>query len=146
MRQSLHVPLAPGRKLAATVCLLAVVLLWTPLWAADWQAHGMACCNAGLCPAHRKPATTPVPPQNSSEDCDHHSIASRPTGNVNCTMSCCRDASVSFTNAIVFLLPQPTLLSQPGSLLAAVSIFIPSESGQVAKPLSPPPRSLPASL
>ena len=33
MNASLHPPIAPGRKFSASVCLLAALLLWAPLWA-----------------------------------------------------------------------------------------------------------------
>ena len=52
MRHSLHRPIAPGNRLRACVCLLAVLLLWTPLWAAAWQTHNMSCCTDGMCPLH----------------------------------------------------------------------------------------------
>lgn len=141
MRQSLHSPTALGRKLVALVCFLAVVLLWSPLWAAAWQANTMACCNDGLCPAHGKPASSiPEKQQSAAQECEHQG-GSQHTGNMNCSMSCCHETPVSFTTAILFLLPEPTILSQPAQSVATVSVLAASKCFQSLEPLAPPPRA-----
>jgi hypothetical protein len=144
MRQS-HAPGSAGRRLAAVVCLLAVVSLWSPLWATAWQANGMACCNGGLCPAHGKHPLT-IPAQNAPEECERHGGISEPTGSMNCTLSCCQETPASFTGALLFLMPQPTILSQPDHSAATISVLPPSEFFQSLEPLAPPPRAASFSL
>jgi hypothetical protein len=140
MRSRLQLPIAPGKKLAALVCLLAVILLWSPLWATAWQAHGMACCNDGLCLAHGKPTLPPVKAQTRSGECEHADSPQR-TEAITCSISCCHETPSSFTNAILFLIPQPAALSQPAQSVAAVSVLALSEFCQSLEPLPPPPRA-----
>jgi len=142
MRQLLPYPGSAGRKPLALVCLLAVVLLWSPLWAAAWQAYHMDCCNGRLCPAHSRTArTVPTKPQTTSEECEHHGGNSQPSGNMHCSMTCCHEAPVSFTSSTLFLVPQPAALSQPAELVAGVSLLAPSGLFHSLEPLSPPPRA-----
>src|ERR1700745_2144153 len=120
MRGSLHLPIAWGKKLAALVCLLAVLLLWSPLWPAAWLAHGMACCNDGLCLARGKPAPPPAKSQNPSEECEHS--GSHHAGSMSCSISCCHETPISLSSAVLFLIPQSVALSGPAQSAAAVSV------------------------
>src|SRR5271169_3363204 len=100
MKRSLHVPIARGRSFGAWVCLVALVLLWAPMWAAAWQANSMACCDGGLCAAHGHSKPTPSRPQKSSPaeapmDCDHHA-GSELTA---CAMTCSHESASSLTTA-----------------------------------------------
>jgi len=90
------IPIAPG-KLGAWVCLVAVVLLWAPMWAAAWPTDGMDCCKNGLCMAHAHSQSNPARPQQagakeSPMDCAHHGGS----GMANCSMSCCMNAVKSW--------------------------------------------------
>jgi len=142
MKRSLQVPIAPGRKIGAWVCLLALALLWTPLWAAAWQAHGMECCEGGMCAAHGHTKSNRTQPQQSGPskapmNCEHHGAG----GISSCSISCCHESNSSFAVATIFVLPVPTTISQPAQGMAAFSYFARSESLLKFEPLSPPPRS-----
>jgi hypothetical protein len=139
MKCSRHVPRAPGRMLSAVVCLVAVVLLWAPLWAAAWS--GMTCCTGRMCPIHghsapNHPRPVRAEPEKTPMDCEHHS------GNAiaNCSMSCSHDSGPFLTTAVIFVLPAPVAISQPAPAMAAPLNFSPAEFGQSFEPLSPPPR------
>jgi len=95
-------PIAPGKKLGAWVCLLAAILLWSPLWAAAWQSNAMNCCADGMCPIHahaNQSSQNNMPKQ--STPCDHHSGLHL----MQCSLSCCHAKIHSFVAAIVFVLP-----------------------------------------
>jgi hypothetical protein len=145
MRHSLHFPIAPGRKIAAWVCLSAVLLLWTPLWGAAWQANGMACCGGGLCPAHghaqaNRPASPHTPIAGAPIECEHHAGSPKHSGTTSCSLSCCHENNVSLANSAIFVLPQPAILSHLAQSTAASLSVAPSEFVQSSEPLSPPPR------
>ena len=145
MRHSLHFPIAPGRKIGAWVCLSAALLLWSPLWAAAWQADGMPCCGSGLCPAHghekaNQPASQQMEPARTPMECEHPSGSPKHGGTMNCSMSCCHENNVSLASAIIFVLPEPAILSQPAQSVAAPLARAPVEFVPSLKPLSPPPR------
>jgi len=149
MRHSLHHPIAPGRRLRAWVCLLAILLLWSPLWAAAWQSHDMACCTGGICPLHghahpAAPKPQATAPAESPSDCDHHS--SNQSGIMNCSLSCCQESSPSLTAGIIFVLPAPTMISY--RILATDAPQQISAAGLVPsfEPPSPPPRTTSLSL
>src|SRR6516165_3233341 len=79
MTRSLHRPIAAGRKMGASVCLLAVLVLWAPLGAMALQANGIGCCTAGFCAraphGHQRGAQAPpVQPAaaETSMGCEHH--------------------------------------------------------------------------
>lgn len=145
MRHSLHIPIAPGRKLAAWVCLLAVLLLWSPLWAAAWQADGMACCSGGLCPAHGHTGAVQLPaqqapPSQTPMECDHHG-SQKHSRTITCSMSCCHESANSFLAAVIFLLPAPAMIFQANVASAAPAQLIPAGSVPSFEPPSPPPRT-----
>jgi hypothetical protein len=142
MKRSLHVPIAPGRKIGAWVCLAAVTLLWTPLWAAAWQVHGMECCDGGMCAAHGHSKPNHSRPQHRTRNqapmnCEQHGLAEISS----CSISCCQESNPSFAAAIIFVLPESAPLSQPALTKAARAYLAPTESVLSFEPLSPPPRS-----
>jgi len=147
MRHSLHRPIAPGNRLRACVCLLAVLLLWSPLWAAAWQIHTMSCCTDGMCPLHAHPAAPKPPaakPAHAHSDCDHR--GSTQSATMYCSMSCCQDSSPSLTAAIIFVLPAPAMISS-GTLTTATPQQISAvRSVPSFDPPSPPPRTVFLSL
>jgi len=115
MRRSLHVLIAPGRKVAACVCLIAVLLLWSPLWAAAWQADGMTCCNGGMCSAHGQakpdnPQTQPGVPSQWPSECEHHKTAEHSRGAMDCSVSCCHARGSSLAATVIFVLPAPMMI------------------------------------
>lgn len=148
MRQSLHVPRAQGRKAGAGVCLLAVVLLWSPLWAAALNSNGMDCCSGGFCPMHghgqaRHAGPTETAPAQSAMDCEHHRDSTGSTDQpTDCSMSCCHERSPNLTASVIFVMPQPTLLSQQPRAIGEPADFAPTYVSPSFAPSSPPPRTL----
>lgn len=141
MRRSLHVPSAPGRTFGAVLCLIAVILLWAPVWASAWQTNGMACCSGGMCMAHGHSKTNQPPTQQAASgqspmDCEHHGGSAL----ANCSMSCCHESNPSLATAVIFLLPEAAIISRPTQAIAAPANFAPTEFVQSFEPLSPPPR------
>jgi hypothetical protein len=152
MTTSRYSPIAPGRKLGVGVCLLAVMLLWVPLWAAALHADGMGCCTDGFCPVHGhqksdQAAAGQSRPAEAPMECEHHGGTSQNhTGTMKCSMSCCHESGNSLMAAVTFILPPPTAIALPASATAAPIEPSPSESLQSIKPLSPPPRAFPLSV
>lgn len=129
-------PFTPGRIFGAWVCLVAVVLLWSPMLAAAWQTGGMACCEGGMCGVHAHVKTNHSRAQhNQHMNCEHHGG----TETADCSMSC-GQGSHSLTSAVIFVLPAPAIFSQPARPIAASSAFVPAEFVRSFEPLSPPPR------
>jgi hypothetical protein len=73
-------------------------------------------------------------------ECEHPSGSPKHGGMMNCSLSCCHENNVSVTNAIIFVLPEPAILSQPAQSMAAPHVLAPVEFAQSLEPLSPPPR------
>ena len=153
MIQSLHSPIAAGRKMGAWVCLLEVLLLWAPLGAAALEANGIGCCMAGFCArgpqGHQSGAQArPVQPAatETSMGCEHHGGATQNKPDaMKCSMSCCHETSTAMAAAIIFVLPATTSLSAPLGAAWASPELTATEFMQSIQPLSPPPRiTLPA--
>jgi len=147
MQQSLHVAKSPGRKLGASVCLLAVLLLWTPLWAAAWQASLTACCNRGLCAAHGGPKSDhPAAPRRATlplafEECAHADGGQKHSGLMNCSLSCCQDESnSSWLGSVIFVLPSPAMILRADFASPAPQEISALGLVQPFEPPSPPPR------
>jgi hypothetical protein len=144
MRRSLQPPIAPGKALGAWVCLVAALLLWSPMWAAAWQANRMECCDTKQCPVHAhhsgtsQKATPADNPQNEpSMDC-HRSGSGQL---MQCSMSCCHDQQRDFAAAVVFVLPAPVNIPFPMRLAPGPQgIQLAADFSSFA-PLSPPPRA-----
>jgi len=140
---------APGRKLRACVCLVALMLLWAPAWASALQAAGMACCDGAMCPLHGHGHA----PKKSSGDansakdapmagCEHHGRKAA----MDCGMACCHPADPVVAGAIVFVVPSAAAISAPlfrGSPTPGLSSSLNSLVFDLA---SPPPRNLRLSL
>lgn len=148
MNRSLHVPIAPGRKLGAYVCLLTVMLLWPPLWAAVLQADGMGCCTGGFCPAHGHQKIAQAVAEHSAPtekpmECEHDGGASQShRGAMKCSISCCHESSNSLTAAVIYILPLPVAITLPSDTTSAPAELRATEFVQSIEPLSPPPRTL----
>ena len=143
MRQAPHLCDAPGNKVPACVCLVAVLLLWAPLWAAAYQAAGMACCNGAMCPLHgrmpKKNSHEGGPAKESPATCDHRAANAA----MDCTIACCHPADQSVTPAILFVLPTPPVISDPLLTGDSTLVLSSSRTSPVLDPASPPPRTLP---
>src|SRR5258708_30025800 len=81
--------------------LFVGVFFYTPLAAATWSAHAMACCTGDHCPIpqhhHRQKAPAP---QHSHMDCEHDMGEM-----MNCSMSCCQSSEKPLVTAVAVLLP-----------------------------------------
>jgi hypothetical protein len=138
---------APGRRLGACVCLVAVMLLWAPAWASALQAAGVGCCDGAMCPLHGHAPKKSSSDTNSAKDmpmagCDHHAR----TAAMDCTVACCHPKDPVVTGAVVFVLPDAVAISVPFFTGPPTPILSYSESSFVLDPASPPPRPLLLSL
>jgi len=142
MNRSLQAPITPGRLFGAWVCLVAVFLLWSPMWAAAWHEKGMSCCADGMCMAHshsksNSSQTGGSTSHESAMNCDHGGA----NGMANCSMSCCHQSAPFFATAAIFVLPEPALLNVPLTNICALLNFTVTEFLRSFEPLSPPPRA-----
>jgi len=133
--------------MGAWVCLLAVALLWAPMWAAAWQTDVMACCKGGMCMAHGHVKAEAAQPRQSGAretpmSCEHHGGS----GMSNCSLTCCQEGSHVLAATAVFVMPEPTSIEQPGEATTVPGSFAATEFVQSFAPLSPPPRTLLLSL
>jgi len=140
MKRSRTIPIAPG-KMGAWVCLMAVALLWAPMWATAWQTDGMDCCKGGMCMAHRHSKLEPARPQQTGAaetpmDCQHHGGS----GMSNCSMACCQESSHTLATPAIFVMPEPTTIGQPSEATLATGNFAATGFVQSFAPLTPPPR------
>lgn len=142
MKASLHASIAPGKRFAAFVCLLAAVMLWAPLWATALQANGMACCDGVMCAAHGHSAMEHGGGQAAQTEqpmqCGHSGGGSM----MNCGMACCHEQAHHFVASIQFLLPVPVVISQPQQAAPSALARDFAEILPSFDPLSPPPRTL----
>ena len=134
---------APGRRFAACVCLLAVMLLWTPAWGAVLQAAGVGCCDGAMCPLHGHGPKKSSGDANSVKDmpmagCEHHAQKAA----MDCSMACCHPADPAVTGAIVFVLPSASMVSVPLFSGASEARILSQVNSPVFEPASPPPRTL----
>ena len=144
MKTSFHVPIAPGRKCAASACLLALLLLWAPMWAAALSANGLGCCNGAICAARGHSAANQGNVGGTTErseqpmQCKHAQRGSA----VTCDMSCCHQSTPTFLASIHFVLPSPNLLCQPQRAVPAACTLKIAEVFLSSEPASPPPRAI----
>ncbi len=138
MKTKGHIPIAPG-KMGAWVCLVAVMLLWAPLWATAWQSGGMDCCKDGMCMAHRLAAGQHASGAQDSApmDCGHGKHA----GLAACEMKCCHDAGTTFVAAVIFVMPEPMKITAPAEASDAREKAQAVIASILFAPPSPPPRT-----
>jgi hypothetical protein len=145
MRQSLQPPIAPGKVMGAWVCLIAALLLWSPMWAAAWQANRMECCDGAQCPIHghqfnkhKSVMPSGETQGESSMEC-HHTGASEL---MQCSVSCCHDHQQVFSASVVFVLTLPANIQSQMRSLPGPGISDRSAKISSFEPLSPPPKRL----
>jgi hypothetical protein len=130
--------------MGAWVCLLAVVLLWTPLWATAWQDEGMACCDGKMCAAHghamaqNSSGNVDETQESAPMDCGHEKHA----GLMGCGMKCCHDQGSSIVAAVIFVLPEPVEISAPAETSRAREQAQDVITPLLFEPPSPPPRDV----
>ena len=147
MKQTRHDFVAPGRRLGAYVCLVAVILLWTPAWASALQAAGMACCDGAMCPLHgHAPKKTSGDAQHAKDapmaGCEHHGRKAA----MDCSMACCHPTDPVVTGAVVFVVPAAVTFSAPNTGGPPAPGFAFSAGSLDIDLASPPPRNLRLSL
>jgi len=147
MKRMRHDSNAPGRRLLACVCLLAVMLLWAPAWGAVLQAAGMVCCDGAMCPLHghspKKSSSATGPAKDAPiAGCEHHARKAA----MDCSMACCHPKDPVVTGAVVFVLPNAVATSVPLLIGAPAPLLSASASSFVFDPASPPPRTALLSL
>jgi hypothetical protein len=134
---------ASGKRLRAIVCLIAVLLLWSPAWAVNLQANGIGCCDGPMCPVHGNspmhhgPSEAPSDKSAQPMRCDHSGGSSM----MNCGMSRCLEQPQFFGTSIQFVLPPAGVAAPAEFYIAATSIMEVQKVLQSFDPLSPPPRS-----
>jgi len=121
-----------SQLLAAWVCLVAAILLFTPLAEAAWSAHAAACCTGDHCPIpeHHHSKT----PQHTA-DCEHQS-----GGLEACSMSCCQKSDHPMLTSLAFLLPDAALPIVSKVITTAAIVPQASDMPRSLEVLSPPPR------
>jgi hypothetical protein len=142
MTRMRHDSNAPGRRLGACVCLVAVILLWAPAWAAAFQAANTGCCDGAMCPLHghapkKSSGDADAPKDAQPAMCEHHGRKAA----MDCSMACCDPKDPVVTGAIVFVLPSPMAISAPLLIDPPTPTLSRSANSFVFDPASPPPRT-----
>lgn len=123
------------RFFSASLCLLAVVLLYAPFAAAAWSSYSAACCTTAQCPIkahHHK--NSPASSENHM-DCGHDM-----TEMSSCDMSCCQNTERPAVTSMAFVLPAALSLAGPAVCKAPFQSAKPLDFLRSTQPLSPPPR------
>src|SRR5947207_9746165 len=123
------------RSVAASICLLMVVLLYAPVSGAAWSVYESACCPSGQCkvPAHHHQRTPATPSHHMN--CGHEM-----SGMMACTMSCCHDSERSLLTSIAFVLPTGVSAARSTTISSPIELSKPLDLPRSIEPLSPPPR------
>jgi hypothetical protein len=127
------------RKLAAILCLLAVVLLEAPFARAAWISSTMGCCMGDHCliPSHHHKSANA---QNEmSTDCGHN--VSRMS---DCKISCCKTTDETAISAQQFVMSDLQIALPLSSGTPETSRFVPQMISRFDEPQSPPPRLFPS--
>src|SRR5260370_39823331 len=105
------------RSIAASICLLAVFLLYAPLAGAAWSSYQSACCMSGQCkiPAHHHHKAPAAPAHHM--DCGHDMA-----GMIACAISCCHDSERSLVSSIAFVLPPVMAATAPVSITSSIEL------------------------
>ena len=125
------------RSVSASICLLVVVLLYSPLAGAAWISYESSCCTSEQCriPEHHHQKSSPAPHDNM--DCSHDM-----PGMMACSMSCCHDSDRSMVMVIAFVLPPVVAVAVPSAIQSPIEFAKPLDFLRSIKPASPPPRFL----
>src|SRR5262249_22896578 len=141
MKHSRHLSNAPGNRAAACVCLLAALLLWSPLCADAFHASDMSCADGVMSPLHghmpKNNSHGPDPAKESPSTCEHHGK----TAAMDCTLACCKPADSTVTQAILFVLPALPVISAAVPAGDSATNLFSSRASPVLDPACPPPRT-----
>jgi len=126
--------LVPGRKLAAALALVALILPSISAFAQALSAADLqACCNTVYCPVHHRQGRNL---QKDKSDCDAKSMP----GQNDCSMRACDAPPNPALGTAAFILVAPFVLRAPLLAAAPVVLAFESFSSRVTFPLTPPPR------
>lgn len=129
--------------MGAWACLIAAVLLWSPLWAVAWQSAQMGCCGGGMCMAadHGKQHhhSSPLTPEKSMT-CKHQGSNEMSQ----CAISGCQTESHVFVASIVFVLPAAPVLARSPYFVTPVTGSAQREILPSVTPPDRPPRLIPS--
>lgn len=148
MKLSLHAGNSPEKRIRAVVCLVAVLLLWSPAWAAVLQANGIGCCDGAMCPVHGNASMHHEKGAAASDksaqpmQCAHSGGGSM----MDCGMSCCDEQSQSFVASIQFVLPPAAVVTPSADSVSAACVLELNQVLQPFDPIAPPPRNFLLSL
>jgi len=124
------------RRLAALVCLLAVLLLQAPFARAAWQSSSMGCCMSRHCPIpghHHKNAHAK---EDMPMDCGHGM-----NHQADCKISCCKTTDETAISIAQFVLPGARVVLSSHAASPDASRFVTQLISRSEKPQSPPPKS-----
>lgn len=124
------------RSSVATLCLVAVALLYAPFGAAAWALSSRSCCTSGAqCPIHgHHHMQRPASPGHAM-DCGHEMAAMG-----KCSISCCHNPDRPAVAPFIFVLPAPVTVSATATFESLTALSRPENSFTSLEPLSPPPR------
>jgi len=125
------------RFLSASLCLLAVILLYAPIAAAAWSSYSAACCNTSQCPikAHHHQSQKSPASSEYHMDCGHDMAEMSA-----CSMSCCQNTERPAMASLAFVLPAALSFTGPAVRKAPFQSAKPLDFLRSIQPLSPPPR------
>jgi hypothetical protein len=136
-----------NRRMAACICLMALLLVYAPMASATLLAVTGACCTGDQCPIHgnRHPAQSGSAQKHEDApmDCGHENRDGDGTGKIDaCSMSCCHTAEQSAVNVHFFLLtPVSHSMSLAKLSTAQIAPAAPVIS-PIFAPQAPPPKTL----
>ncbi|HTC42550.1 MAG TPA: hypothetical protein VK703_13305 [Candidatus Acidoferrales bacterium] len=129
--------------MGACVCLIAAVLLWSPLWAVAWQSAQMSCCDSGICLTadHAKQHHGSAPGASQKPvTCEHQG------GNEisQCAIHCYQTEFHVFVASIVFVLPIAPVPARSPYFVTPVALSAQREILPSVAPPDRPPRLIPS--
>src|SRR5215471_4030166 len=125
------------RSLFASLCLVAIALVYAPLGGAAWALYSAACCKLGSqCPVHGHHHTQTPASSEHTMDCGHEMA-----GMAECSMSCCNHPDRPAVAPVIFVLPAPATVSLAANFEPWIAPSGPQRSVFSLEPLSPPPRA-----
>ena len=124
------------RSFFATLCLVAVVMLYAPYGAAVWAVYAKTCCTSqAQCPVHGHHHARGLAGSEKAMDCGHEM-----PGMSQCSMSCCQNPDRPAVSSGIFVLPAPVTISLAATSESLTALSGPQSSVNAFEPLSPPPR------
>jgi len=136
------------KRWMALCCLVAVLMLWGPVWASAMTSAGMGCCDSGMCLTgghaagkHSTPGQKPHESKTSMpSDCGHEGKRAA----VGCSMNCCHTEQSAVVPPVVFLLATSVNALLDRTFEPATAILQAPDYRLILDIVSPPPRNIPS--